>query len=172
MTYEFHFKINEKTLEKLKILARKLEMSLSKTIIFIFMSMHIFIERNHLMTKEKDSKYKIIADFEEERYSVHSYIELEIYKKLKHIHQDLNFYSMAQILREVIERFLEGCEKYGIFEFIKRLKKINEIWEEKKIIHKKNKKYFVRQLKGKKSRIPYCETVYNSNSSTKQILLL
>jgi hypothetical protein len=172
MNHEFHFITGEKMYSELNNLSGELNKSLSKTISFIFEKVFVLTERHHLMSEENQSMYFKVADDEEERLHIHAYMKHSIYRKLKQIHQDLNTYSMAQIIRRVIEVFLKGCKNYGLKRFIEKIEKITETWDEKKKIYRKEKRIFQRHLSYFAERKSYCLTGYDTNSSTFLIQLI
>ena len=60
------------------------------------------------------SKYMNVCDDPDvTRDHVHVYVPIGLYRELKLLHQGLNFYSIAQFVRGLLEWFLvfvEGCE--------------------------------------------------------------
>ena len=70
----------------------------------------------------------------------------EMYKRLKKPHLDINYYSMAQILRHVIELFLRDRINLGIDGHMKSLKRFKNNWELKKHKVMNEGKEFLRQL--------------------------
>jgi hypothetical protein len=144
--HDYHFKLNEESRAKLLKISEDMDLSVSATIVALFEKFMVFVEKNHLKAEEKNSIYRIIADPEEKRYSVHSYMPEKLYRKMKQLHLDLNYYSIAQVLRKMIELFILGCLKYGVNKFISMLDKFNAIWSDKKEIFKKAKMIFIRQL--------------------------
>jgi hypothetical protein len=164
MIHDYHFKLNEKSkLELLKI-SKDMKLSMSSTIVLLFEKFLPFVEKNHLKSKEKNSKYKVIADLKEKRYRIHCYMQDHLYRKKKHLHHDLNVFSMAQILRSMIDIFIFGCNKYGINEFINKLDKIIKLWKNKKEIYRKEKIIFIRQLYMKIINFPKILVYYDQNS--------
>jgi hypothetical protein len=164
MKHEFHFVLNQKLYFKLLKKSKCLNKDLSKTIVVAFEKLNTFIEKNHFISKEKGCKYKHLADKEEKLCHIHCYLPEHFYRKLKHIYNDLNVYSMAQILRKIIEFFLMGCSKYGDRCFLERLDEINKNWEMKKSIYRIEKRIFKRPMSQKIISFPYCITVYGADS--------
>jgi hypothetical protein len=163
MKHEFHFILNEELYSKLLKLSKSINKNLSKTVVLIFDNLNSFAERNHLTSREKESRYKTLAGPEEKRYHVHCYLPEYLYRKLKLIHHDLNTYSLAQIIREMIDNFLKGCSKYGNKDFMERLGIIKKIWDKKKLIYRKTKRKFLRQVSYKSNHLPYCITTYGND---------
>jgi hypothetical protein len=165
MQHEFHFILNQKLYFELLKQSKLLNKNLSTTIVFAFENLNSSIEKNHLSSQEKGSKYKKITMPDEKNYHIHCYLPENLYRKLKHIHHDLNTFSLAQIMRKIIEYFLIGCFKYGDSDFIMRLEKINKNWEIKKSIYRREKRIFIRQMSYNYNQLLYCITTYGVNSS-------
>jgi hypothetical protein len=76
------------------------------------------------------SRYKAVCpDPDEVREHMHVYVPEELYREMKLLHQDLNFYSIAQMVREFLEWFLgfvDGCAGDALAE----LKSIFSQWTE------------------------------------------
>jgi len=100
--------------EKLNNIENVKNLSISKKINFIIKFLTNFIDIYHYTAKEKNSSYKIV-DNEGER-NIHVYLDKSDYRKFKKIKSDLNFYSMAQVIRYVINKFLFYLELYGFKE--------------------------------------------------------
>jgi hypothetical protein len=164
MLHDYHFKLNEESKKKLKKISEDMGVSLSATIVVLFEKFLPFVEKNHFNSKEKDSKYKIIANPKEKRFSVHSYIPENLYRKMKHLHHDLNIFSMAQVVRKMIDLFIFGYLKYGLNKFIEVLNKINDIWKNKKEFYKNRKIIFMRQLFRESINFPSILINYGNNS--------
>jgi hypothetical protein len=162
--HDFHFKLNEESILKLSELSEEMGLSLSKTIVALFEKFLPFVEKNHLKAKEKESKYRIIAKTKEKRFSVHCYMPENLYKKMKQLHHDLNVFSLAQIIRKMIEYFILGCFKYGIKRFFVSLERVKNIWNNKKEFYKKEKIIFIRQLFYKIKNYPQILISYDENS--------
>jgi hypothetical protein len=141
MIHELHFVINQQLYHDLRELSLKLNKKLSTTIVFIFQHMGFLIEKNHFLANEKNSEYHFLPYPKEKRIHIHCYLPEHQYRKMKLIHQDLNTYSLAQIIREIIIIFLKGCAKHGINSFLNRLNKISQDWENKKRHIMREKKF-------------------------------
>ena len=172
MKHEFHFILNEKLYYRLLKLSKSINKNLSATVVVIFDNLNSFIEKNHLTSKEKESRYKTVTSPEEKPYHVHCYLPEHLYRKLKLIHHDLNTYSLAQIIREMIDYFLKGCDKYGNEDFMERLGRIKKIWYEKKSVYIKEKRKFLRQVSHKSNDLLYCITSYGNDFRPYSIQLL
>jgi hypothetical protein len=94
--------------------------------------------------QNRESRYKKIAGDKEKRYHIHVYIPEAMYRQLKQMHEYLNFYSMAQILREIIEIYLRELLNNGIKKTVKKFMGIIRNWEKRKFVWKD--KEILRQL--------------------------
>ena len=107
MNHEFHFKLDEDTFRKLKYVSERMNIkTMSKTIVVILNHLLPDFEKNQIEFHNKKSRYRKIADPKYIRSSIHAYILDDIYRQLKSFHQYFNYYSLAQILREIIEIFI------------------------------------------------------------------
>jgi hypothetical protein len=164
MLHDYHFILNEESYLKLNKISAYMKNSLSKTIVVLFEKLVPYIEKKHLFSSEKNSSYMTIADKDEKRIHLHSYFPEHRFRKIKQIHNDLNYYSMAQIFRKLIDYFISGCMKYGVNEFIKMLENIKDKWENKKKFYKKEKVTFRKQLSYNPNNFPYMLITYDNNS--------
>ena len=146
MKKEFHFVLNEKTYEKIFEMKKDKKCSISKTIVDIIVQMTPYLEKHGISFKDEDTRYQKIGEDDEYRKHIHVYMPREMYKRLKKLHLDINYYSMAQILRHVIELFLKDRTNLGIDEHMKSLKKFKRNWELKKQKVMNEGKEFLRQL--------------------------
>ncbi|MBN2441425.1 MAG: hypothetical protein JXJ04_08760, partial [Spirochaetales bacterium] len=103
---------------------------------------------------------------------VHVYVPDELYRELKLLHQDLNFYSIAQLVRELLDFFLGLVDVYKNKVFIE-LKKIFARWkaedEETRLTPRESIRQLlklIRFLPGKNRLI----TIYDNNYSPFWIL--
>ena len=107
--HEFHFILDQQS--KRQLIKQKIfkgTHGLSNIIVSILRIMYPRMEKEHLFGRQRNSHYqKITSDPEQKRCSVHVYLPVDLYRRLKLIHHDLNFYSIAQCLRFIIHLFLE-----------------------------------------------------------------
>ena len=141
-----HFKLDKESREKIEKLSKMNNKSISKTIVSFVEQLMPFIEKNHISFQDKKSRYQVINNKKEKRYSIHVYMTEEYYRKLKHIHHDLNIFSIAQIMRKLIEYYFKACGKYGVHNLLSGLENIKEKWNEKKNTFTKNKIKIMKQL--------------------------
>ena len=79
------------------------------------------------------------------REHVHAYLPADLYRELKLIHQDLNFFSIAQILRGFLEVFLALVEKFGD-NILQELKSMYNQWEKEASKTRLTLRQYLRQL--------------------------
>ena len=120
----------------------------------------------HFTAKEKKSGYRFVGKKEDVIY-VHVYLKEKNYKRLKHIHHNLNFYSISQILRFILKKFLIYNEFLGFKGLIRELDELrNKLI--KSLPKKINKIKKMRQL----SSLSYYNITYNDYFSPLYIKLL
>ncbi|MBN2533446.1 MAG: hypothetical protein JXB88_11160 [Spirochaetales bacterium] len=139
--FEFHFKMDVKMKEELRRLdLYKQEGSISQLVVKIFSLLSPHLEKEHFTGKQRMSKYELVNDDRKiSRESVHVYFPDSLYRRLKAIHHDLNFYSIAQLVRMMLRMFLDWMKKYGnilVKAFLYMVKWWEERNEEKKYIYK------------------------------------
>jgi hypothetical protein len=129
--HKFHFVISEDIRQKIQNLEVFEEpMGFSKTVGEILSELSPVIKVEHEWGEQRMSKYKYVSDDPDEpREHVCVYLDEDVYRELKLIHHDLNFYSLAQIVRGVCEFFLELVDEFGNDVF-KVLAMNYEQWEE------------------------------------------
>jgi len=136
---KYDFVINKSLLEKIKNLAKKRSLSLSFLMREIFKKIIPILEKKHLKEKRREKEYPIVCATNRVRV----YLSKKLYNQLKLIHSHLNTFSMAVLVREILEEYFTGIEAFGEKEFedkIERLKrKLNELRERKAVVVKKDK---------------------------------
>ena len=121
----FHFVMDrgmKKDLKNLDIYEKK--GSLSSVIVKIFSLLSPLVKKEHKWGKQRVSRYLPVCDDPDEiREHVQVYFPGEMYRQLKLIHQDLNAYSIAQLLREFLSFFLALVNEYGnnVFQELNRI---------------------------------------------------
>ena len=107
--YDFHFIIDERL--KKQLLNQRFfseTTSFSGIVVRILQLLYPRLEKEHFFGKERMSRYQLVAaDLTLKRCSVHVYLPRDLYRRLKLIHQDLNFYSIAQFIRWMLQLFLK-----------------------------------------------------------------
>jgi hypothetical protein len=116
MVHEFHFMLDRSTKEQLFSSAaiRGKKISLSNLIKQIISMLHFSIRNEHKFGNQRLSKYENVAKKKDEPVEhVHVYFFEPVYRQLKCLHHDLNFYSIAQLLRFIIRRFIDLSNEHG-----------------------------------------------------------
>jgi len=164
--------MNESSLRKLEKFAKDLKKSVSSTVVEIFVNMLTYLEKKEHSFKEEAGKYGLLGNPDDTRAHIHVYLPQELHRKLKQVHQDLDSFSMAQILRDIIEVYLKGCIKTGVEEYKRRVARTNKRWNEKKRRLAKMKIRIVRHLSDKPSTFPLFSVTYDNFYSPCAIRLL
>ena len=113
---ELHFVVTSTMKKKLAKIAKIENISLSKLICYILQKFSDRIKNRYCFGPEDENVYeRINADA-----SIHFYLPKEDYRFLKKIHADLNFFSMAKLIRTILEVFIEEYEKMGMLGFEKK----------------------------------------------------
>jgi hypothetical protein len=172
--HEFHCVIARGMKEKLKGLEIFREAGgLSGVIVRIMQVLIPELEEEHTWGEERMSRYMNVCDDPEEvRENVHVYFPGELYRRLKLMHQDLNVYSIAQLLRGFLEFFLDLVEIYGN-KVLSMLKEKYDNWEKIKRETRKKPEEALRQLWLIFQHLPPPQrhiTLYDSNFSPFWIL--
>ena len=97
-----------------------------------------------------------------------------VYRQLKLIHQDLNFYSIAQLLRGFLEFFLDMEKEYGDG-VLQELQKISKQWNNEDKENRLTLCEFIRQLWKIIQHFPGQEkliNIYNKQFSPVWVFLL
>ena len=118
---EFDFVLNQNLFEKINNLKDKKDKDLSTLIREIIIFMLPVLKRKHLFEKRRDKDYKFINAIRRIRI----YIPEEVYNELKLVHDHINSFSIAILIRELLEIYFAGIEVEGEEEFIKKM----EEWE-------------------------------------------
>ena len=145
--HEFHFIIDSDMKQNLRnISIYKTTGSISGTIVKIFSLLIPVLEREHKWGEQRLSRYMPVhEDVEINREHVHAYIPTNLYRRMKLMHQDLNFYSIAQLLREFLNLFINMVKEFGN-NIYKELKKLFNQWEMEKKETMLSPRKFIRQL--------------------------
>jgi hypothetical protein len=113
--HEFHFIITGNMKEKLRNLHfLGSGISLSSVIVRIMSLIDPLSIKEHQWGKQRMSRYQPVSHcHNESREHVHVYFPEDMYRKIKLLHADLNCFSIAQLVRGLLELFLVMAEKYG-----------------------------------------------------------
>jgi len=154
--HELHFKVNSLMKEKLENIARELNLSLSGLIVYILQFYSNRIKKRYCFGNEDDNRYERINGDTD----IHAYISKEDYRFLKKVHADLNFFSMAKLLREIIKIFIEEYEKIGIIGVEKKCSLVTLwLWLKLTKIKRWRKKKELSHFKG--NTTPFYKAIYN-----------
>ncbi|HOF00201.1 MAG TPA: hypothetical protein PK385_02295 [Spirochaetota bacterium] len=151
---DFHFASNSVMKNNIIRFGKKYNYNISQTIRNLVKTVSFYLDRKHYYEEEDRNTYsRVYADCD-----IHLYISEEEYRKIKVIHANMNFYSMAKLVRWMIDLFFDiearlGNKVFQYFnmeraDFFKRLKKSGRI---------------VKQLSLIKSKIPVMNIAYNDS---------
>ncbi|MBN2443213.1 MAG: hypothetical protein JXJ04_17770 [Spirochaetales bacterium] len=145
--HDFHFILNRDLKNKLKSLPIFKECkSVSVLIVNILKILTPVIAKEQQWGKQRLSQYKAVCNNPDDlREHCHIYLSDEMYRVLKVLHQDLNFYSIAQLLREILSFFLELVDVYKN-KVVEKLKEIFAQWKADDESNRLTSREFVRQL--------------------------
>ncbi|MBN2533280.1 MAG: hypothetical protein JXB88_10330, partial [Spirochaetales bacterium] len=129
--HEFHFVIGHNMrmrLEELDVFG-ELYNNISGIVARILLLLVPVIKREHDWGEQRDSRYEYVSpDRRETRVHTHAYLPEDLYRKLKLIHHDLNFFSMGQIVRFFIRVFFKLVDEYKE-DILKELERMYKEWE-------------------------------------------
>ncbi|MBN2440620.1 MAG: hypothetical protein JXJ04_04725 [Spirochaetales bacterium] len=145
--HDFHFIIDREMKKKINSLDLfKKSKSLSGIMVRILQLLTPLIGKEHKWGKQRFSRYRAVCDNPEEvREAVHVYMPDELYRELKLLHQDLNFYSIAQLLRGLVTFFFGLVEIYKD-EVFQELEKTFARWRSEDSETRLTSRKFIRQL--------------------------
>ena len=111
----FHFKVDILMMDELTNLELfQKTQSLSKTINRILMQLFPVIEKEDAEGRQRFSKYRLIHENKDvTRMHVVVKIPVFMYRRLKALHDVLNYYSVAQLLRDLLRLHLDLVGMYG-----------------------------------------------------------
>lgn len=103
---------------------------MSGVIVQILPLLSPLLKKKHKWGKQKKSWHLQVSSRPKEiREHVHAYLPGEVYRELKLMHQDLNYYSIAQLVREFLRLFLYLVKRFGDNVFL-GLQNIYKQWHE------------------------------------------
>ena len=165
---EFDFVLNQNLFEKINILRNEKDKDLSTLIREIIIFMLPVLKRKHLFEKRRDKDYRFINA----THRIRIYIPEEVYNELKLVHDHINSFSIAILIRELLELYFAGIEVEGEEEFAKKM----EEWQKEIESLRANKAVVV---KIGSPDIPVSDTTndyfllkFNSNFCLKEIKFL
>ena len=107
MIREFNFVIGQELHDKIKDYSEKRNISYNNAVIIIFNIMIPLLKKEHFTGVERKNKYQRITAVKR----VHLYLDIKIHREIKLIHSNLDFFSMAILVRFLIEEFFKRLEK-------------------------------------------------------------
>ncbi|MBN2442124.1 MAG: hypothetical protein JXJ04_12290 [Spirochaetales bacterium] len=145
--HDFHFVMERGMKEKLKNLdVFKDCKGVSGVIVKVLKLLAPVVRREHKWGKQRMCHYQFVCkDPGERREHLHVYLPGKVYRELKLLHQDLNVYSIAQLLRGFIDLFLGFVEVYKD-NVIYELNKLFVRWQEDEKQTRLTPREFMRQL--------------------------
>ena len=88
--------------------------SLSGVIVKVLSLLEPVINREHQWGDQRMSRYMPVSrDPDEVREDVHVYFPEDLYRRFKLMHQDLNVFSIAQLVRGFLNFFIRLVKQYG-----------------------------------------------------------
>ena len=145
--HDFHFRMNKTIKEQLlRIGPCRKDGNLSGSITSILKLLSPVMRREHQLGEQRESSYHLVkGEGEEQLADVHAYIPESCYRQLKMLHHDLNFFSIAQLVRFLIAIFLDLYQLYGDAVENELNGMFNQVREEERI-QRIGKRKIVRQL--------------------------
>ncbi|HOJ63461.1 MAG TPA: hypothetical protein PLE45_03470 [Spirochaetota bacterium] len=117
---QFDFVINDNLFGKIKILTEQNNKGLSEIIREVINTMLPFLKKKHLTEDRRKRDYPCVNATKRVRV----FLEERVYNELKQIHDTLNTFSIAVLVREILKLYFDLIEKYGVDGFKKRLEKV------------------------------------------------
>ncbi len=125
MIREFNFMIGKELQDKIEDYCKTKNISRNKCLTIILNMMIPLLKKEHFTGEERGNKYEIITAVKR----IHLYLDEKLYREVKLIHSNLDFFSMAGIVRFLIEDFFERVKKNnGDEKSVER--EMREIWAE------------------------------------------
>ncbi|MBN2533573.1 MAG: hypothetical protein JXB88_11800, partial [Spirochaetales bacterium] len=126
----FHFKMDTKMIDDLKNLDLFQETrSMAGAINRILLQFFAVIEKEHMFGVQRKSRYELINEDENvKRKHVTIHLPEYMYRRLKMLHDDLNFFSIAQLFRWLISGYVDFVKRYGS-RWVRKLVTIIRRWQ-------------------------------------------
>ena len=115
MSGVFHFKMDVEMKQRLKALGLFSGRNwLSKTLRYILVTLYPLLEKEHFYREFSKKQYALVHKKKEVK-RISGYVNLPryLYKRLKLVHHDLGFFSIAQVVRRLLLVWLDLAELYG-----------------------------------------------------------
>ena len=145
--HEFHFILDSEMKQNLRDLPiYKATGSISGTIVKILLLLIPALEKEHKWGEQRMSRYIPVNENPDiNREHIHTYIPNNLYRRMKLMHQDLNCYSIAQLVREFLKFYFDLVKKFGE-NIYKELKMLFKQWELEVEKTRLSPRKFIRQL--------------------------
>ncbi len=125
MIREFNFMIGKELQDKIENYCKIKNISRNKCLTIIFTIMIPLLKKEHFTGEERGNKYQVFTAVKR----IHLYLDEKLYRELKLIHSNLDFFSMASIVRFLMEEFFERVKNSdGDEKTVER--EMREIWSE------------------------------------------
>lgn len=111
------------------------------------------IKKTLFREEEQYSRYRFVGTSKHKMI----YMEQGLYRFLKKVHQDLNYFSIAQIIRRACKLFLRFVDKWGAGKAVEKIRELA-----KKINQKKRKKTDRRLVRKELLGIPVFQVAYDA----------
>ena len=144
MSHDFHFVMDSGMRKRLTVSdIHRCTENLSGTIKRVLALLCPVLAREHKWGEERMSRYEKVV--KERSVSIHVYLDESSYRELKLLHQNLDFYSIAQLVRLVISLYLDLADIHGdrLYDVLRQMYKA---WETECNHSKQTNRQKVRQL--------------------------
>ena len=181
--HELHYKDCHLLVKWVDRMAWHFGKSRSGLIFYIIDNCLPLLEKYHFKRQEQGGVYKTIEEYrypkkdylnrdepgEKKVVSVHCYMPEVLYRKLKQVKGDLNFYSIAQVVRELVRFFLWLFDRYGVgcLEILSRVRENRK----KRYNRCRKEKIAIRQLSGNTNEKVEMNIVYTRDKQIQAIYL-
>lgn len=135
----YHLVVNSKLLDRVRKLAAANKMSISGYIVSILYKAGDVLGVMESRSNDRDSTYLREPD----SVDCYVYMPIELYRKYKQIHANLNFYSMAQMVRFMIRFVLREERVYSKIDLKKRREERKNCIARNSVV---NRTTFIKQL--------------------------
>ncbi len=125
MIREFNFMIGKELQDKIKNYCETKNISRNRCLTIIFAMMIHLLKKEHFTGEERGNKYQVFTAVKK----IHLYLDEKLYRELKLMHSNLDFFSMASIVRFLIEEFFKRVKNNNGDEKVVE-REMKEIWAE------------------------------------------
>jgi len=164
----FHFVLSGELKKAIELIAEKLGFNISKTILYMIKITAVLLDHFRYFHKEKMNEYPEVGWDKH----IQVYMNKDEYRKLKEVHDTMNTFSIAVVLRAIIVFFVEGVEEFGLEEFLKKMNKYDAGTFYKFIRTRKwEKQEIPTQLRVDDVRIPDVKFTFNCHFQCEKIII-